>query len=155
MFTTWVTEVESFFAVVSVIVGAITVVSIIYIGFGSRTVAYSVSGRDIALATLICRIWPWFLVSVAWSHSVWVLVMDIGMLGLIYCGVRAITVEPGVLGSDILLVALIWRTWPWFLVAVDWSHSLWVSMMDVGMLGLMLVRFGWWRHGGHRGDFLR
>ena len=47
---------------------------------------------------------------VAWSHRVWVLVMDIGMLGSICHVVGAITVEPGVLGSDILLVALILRT---------------------------------------------
>ena len=63
---------------------------------------------------------------------------DIGMLGLIYCGVVARTVAPRVLGRNIALAMLTWRTGLWFLVAVDWSHSVWVVVMDVGMLGLML-----------------
>ena len=44
-------------------------------------------------------------------------------VGLIYCGIRARNVEPGVSGHDISLAVSIWRTWPWFLIAVDWSHS--------------------------------
>ena len=49
--------------------------------------------------------------------------MDEGMLGLMYRGVGAGTVAPGVLGRDIVLAASIWRTGPWFLVAVASSHS--------------------------------
>ena len=68
--------------------------------------------------------------------------MDAGMLGLIYRGVRAGNIEPGVSGSNIALGALIWRTGPWFLVVVDWIHDLWVALVDVGMLGLILFWFG-------------
>ena len=64
--------------------------------------------------------------------------MDAGMLGLIYCGIRDGTVTLGVLGRNIVLAVSIWRTGPWFIVAVDWSHSVWMVVMDVGMLGLML-----------------
>ena len=66
-------------------------------------------------------------------------VMDVGMLGLVYRGVGAGTVSPGVYVHDIALAALTWRTGPWFLVAVAWSHSVWVVEMDVGILMLMLV----------------
>ena len=51
--------------------------------------------------------------------------MDVGMLGLVYCGVGAGTVMPGVSGCDIALVVLTWRTVTWFLVIVDCSHSVW------------------------------
>ena len=63
--------------------------------------------------------------------------MDVGILGLIYRGVGAGTVMPGVSGCDIALVVLNWRTVTWFLVVVDCSHSVWVVVMDVGMLGFM------------------
>ena len=43
---------------------------------------------------------------------------------------------------NIAVDASIWRTGPWFLVAVAWRHSVWVMVMDVGMLGLMLVSVG-------------
>ena len=46
---------------------------------------------------------------------------------------------PGVSGRDIALPASIWRIETWFLVALAWSHSVWMKVMDVGMLGLMLV----------------
>ena len=68
--------------------------------------------------------------------------MEVGMLGLIYNGVGSRTVESGVFGRNILLVASICRTGPWFLVVVAWMHSVWVVMMDVYMLGLILVRVG-------------
>ena len=51
--------------------------------------------------------------------------MDVGMMGLIYHGFGAQTVEPGVLGRNISLAAFIWRTGPWFLVVVAWIHSVW------------------------------
>ena len=70
--------------------------------------------------------------------------MNEGMLGLIYFGVRAGTVAIGVLGCDIALVASIWRSEPWFLVAVAWIHSVSVVLTDVGMLGMKLV---WVRDG--------
>ena len=44
------------------------------------------------------------------------------MLGLIYRGVGARTVAPGVLGHYIVLDTLTWRTGYWFLVAVYWSN---------------------------------
>ena len=47
-----------------------------------------------------------------WGHSVCVVVMDVGMLGLIYRDVKAGTVMPGVLGRDITLAASIWITGP-------------------------------------------
>ena len=90
------------FALVSVIIGSRNVASGLYLGVGARTVAPGVSGRDIALAALIWRTGPWFIVAVEWSHSVWVMVMDVGMLGLIYHGVGSGTVAPGVLGRDIV-----------------------------------------------------
>ena len=64
----------------------------------------------------------------------WVLVMDIGMLGSICHVVGAITVDPGVSGSNILFAVLIWGIRPWFLVALDWIHSVWVVMMDVDIV---------------------
>ena len=67
---------------------------------------------------------------------------DVGMLGLIYPGVRDRTVAPGVSGRDITLVASTWRTGTWFIVVATWSHSVWVVGMDVGMLELMLVWVG-------------
>ena len=66
-------------------------------------------------------------------------VIDVVMLGLVYCGVGAGTVAPGVSGCDITLDTSTWRTGPWFIVAVAWSHSVRVVAVDVGMLGLMLV----------------
>ena len=69
------------FVAVYVIVGAVTVMSILYIGVVSRTVAPGVLVQNIALATSIWIIVPWFLVEVACSHSSWVVVMDVGMLG--------------------------------------------------------------------------
>ena len=48
--------------------------------------------------------------AVLWSHNVWVVVMDVVMLGLIYRGVGSRTVNPGVSGRDILLAKSIWRT---------------------------------------------
>ena len=96
--------------VVSVIFRAGTVASVLYLGVEAGTIVPGVSRRNIALVASIWRIGPWFLVNVAWIHNVWVVVMDVGILGLIYCVVRAGTVMPGVLGRDILLAALIWIT---------------------------------------------
>ena len=76
--------------------------------------------------------------------------MEVGILGLIYHGIGSRTVEYGVLGSNILLVALICITGPWFFVVVAWRHNVWVVMIDVGILGLILVRVGRWRYGGHQ-----
>ena len=67
---------------------------------------------------------------------------DIGMLGLIYCGVGYGIVAPGVLGRNMALSASTWRTGPWFLVAVAWSHRVWVVVTNLGMLGLLLVWVG-------------
>ena len=78
--------------------------------------------------------------AVTWVHSVWVVVMHVGMLGLIYRGVRARPFKPGVSGRNILLTTLIWRTGTWFLVDVGWSHSVGVVVMYVGILMLILVR---------------
>ena len=83
-----------------------------------------------------------FLVAVTCSHGLRVVVMDVGMLGLIYHGVRSRTAEPEVSGHGIFLAAYTWRTIYWFLLEVDWINSVWVVVMDVGMLGLMLVRVG-------------
>ena len=131
---------EASFGVVSVIVGARTVTSVFYLGVRAGTVTPELSGRDITLAASICRILPWFLVEVDWSHSVCVVVRDVVMLGLIYRGVIAITVNPGVSGRDILLATSSWRTGPCFFVAVGWIHRVWVVVMNVYMLELMFVR---------------
>ena len=101
---------EASFVVVSSIIRDRTVTSVIYLGVISRNIAPGVLGRDIALATPIWRIGTWFLVTLAWSHSVWVVVIDVGMLGLIYHGTGARTCKPGILGSNILFDVLIWRT---------------------------------------------
>ena len=66
-----------------------------------------VLGCDITLAALIWKTRPRFLVEVAWIHSVWLVVMYVGMLGLIYCGFRVRTEAPRVLGCNITLVASI------------------------------------------------
>ena len=84
------------FAAVSVIFGDGTVASVLYVGVGSRIVMPGVLRQDLALNALIWRNGPWFIVVVAWSCSVWLVVMDVGMVGLIYCGIGAITVAPGV-----------------------------------------------------------
>ena len=97
---------ESSFSVVSVIVISGTAASVVYLGVRVGTFASGVSVNDI---TLIWRIGPWFLAAVAWINSMWVVVMDVGMLGLIYFGVGAITSIPGVSWRNILLVASIWR----------------------------------------------
>ena len=68
--------------------------------------------------------------------------MDVGVLGLIYIGAGAVNVAPRVLCCDIALAASTWGNGPWFLVTVARSHSIWVVVMDVGMLGLMLVWLG-------------
>ena len=96
-------------------------------------------GRDIMLVASILRTIPWFIVAVDWIRRMWVVMMDVGMLGLIYRGVLARTVAPGVLGQDIELAASTCRTGPWVCVAVAWSHSVRVVVMDLGMLGLMSV----------------
>ena len=68
--------------VVYIIYGARTVASVLYLGIGSGTMALCVLGQNIALAAPIWRIRHWFLVVVARSHSVGVVVMDVGMLGV-------------------------------------------------------------------------
>ena len=73
---------ESSFAVVSIIVGSGTVASVLYLGIGAVTVLHGVSERNIALAASIFRTVLWFLVDVDWSHSVWMVVMDVYMLVL-------------------------------------------------------------------------
>ena len=55
---------------------------LIYRGVRSRTVVPGVSGRDIALAALIWRTGPWFIVVMAWMHGMWVVVVGVGVLGL-------------------------------------------------------------------------
>ena len=141
-FTNLVTAAEVSFAVVSIIVRSGTVASILYLGVRAENFTPGVSGHDLTLAVLIFITGTWFIVSVVWSRSVWVVVKDVGMLGLIYRGTKAGTVAPGVLGCNVALAASTWRTGTWFLVAVAWSNSVWVMVMDVGMLGLMLVSVG-------------
>ena len=68
--------------------------------------------------------------------------IDVGMLGLIYYGIGDRTVTPGVLGSDIALDVSTCRIVPWFILAVAWSHSVWVVVICLSMLGLMLVWVG-------------
>ena len=126
------TVAEASFAVVSVIIESVTVASVLYFVVGAVTVAPGVLGCNIMLAASIWRNLPWFLVMVDWGHSVWVVVMYVVMLRLIYCGVRAGTVAPGVSGHEIMLAVSIWKTGPWFLVVVAWSRGVWV------------VVFGWW-----------
>ena len=81
-----------------IIVGAGTVSYVLYLGAGSGTVAPGVLGHNIALAASIWIIVSWLLVAVAWINNLWVVVTDVGILGLICCGVGARTVEPGVSG---------------------------------------------------------
>ena len=131
------TAAESSFLVLSFIVVSRTVASILYLVFGVGTVVPGVLGRNIALADSIWTTILWFLGVLDWRHSVWVVVMDVGMLGLIYRGVGAITVKPGVLGRNISLTVSIWRTGIFYLVTVAWSHSVWVVVMDVVIFGLV------------------
>ena len=136
------TATEASFELVSVIVRAVIFTSVLYLGVVAGTVSARVLVHNIVLDASIWRTRPWFLVEVAWSNILWVVVMDVGMLGLIFFGFGAGTVASGVLGRDIALAASIWITGPWFLVSVAWIHSVWVMMMDVGMLGLVLVWVG-------------
>ena len=64
------TAAEASFAIVYVISGAGTVASVLYLGMVAGTVAPGVSVINIALAVSIWRTGPWFIVAVAWSHSV-------------------------------------------------------------------------------------
>ena len=66
---------------------------------------------------------PWFIVAVSCSCSVLVVLMDLGMLGLIYFAAGSGTVVTGFLCCYITLVMMTWRTRPWFLVAMAWSRS--------------------------------
>ena len=54
---------------------------------GAVTVSPNVSGCGILLDASFWSNGPWFLVAVAWKHSVWVMVMGVGMLGLILVSV--------------------------------------------------------------------
>ena len=130
------------FKVVSVITGDGTAASVIYLGIGAGIVTHGVSGRDLALDVSMWITGPWFIFVVDWSHSVWVVVIDVGMLGLVYRGIGSGTVAPGVSCHDIAFTTSTWRTGPWFLVVMPWIHSVWVVVMDVGMLGFMLVWVG-------------
>ena len=73
---------EASFAVVPVIVGARTVLFVLYLSVGAGIFTTGVSGRDLALAASIWRTVPLFIVVVAWINSLCVVVMYIGMLGL-------------------------------------------------------------------------
>ena len=77
------TAAEPSFTVVSVIVGDGTLVSVIYLGVEAGNIMYGVLGRNIALALLIWRTRLCFIVALAWSRSVWMVVMYVGMLGLV------------------------------------------------------------------------
>ena len=94
--------------VVSGIVISGTVASVLYLSVGAGTVTPGVSGHNIALVVSICRTRPWFLVEVFWGHSLWVVVMDVRMLGLIYRGIGVRTVAIRVLGRNIALATSIW-----------------------------------------------
>ena len=76
-----VTAAGASFVVVYIIVVAITVAFALYLGVGAGTVAPGVSGINIVLAVLIWKIGPWFVVAVSWSHTMWVVVMDVGIWG--------------------------------------------------------------------------
>ena len=118
------TVTESSFALVFVISGARTIVSILYLGVVSKIVMPGVLGSDFTLVASIWRTGAWFIVAVACSHSVWLVVMDADMSGLIYCGVRSETVAPGVSCCNIALAVSTWRTGPWFIVEVAWINIL-------------------------------
>ena len=106
---------------------------ILYLCVGSVIFTPGLLGRDLVLVFSIWRTGLWFIDVLGYSCSVWLVVMDVGILGLVYCGVRAGTVAPGVLGHNIALAASTWRTGPWFLEVVAWINSVWVVSMDVGM----------------------
>ena len=125
---------ELYLSVVFVITRARNVVSILYLCIRSGTVDPGVFGHDIVLDASILITVPWFLVVVYWGYIVRAMVMDVGILGLIYCGIRAGTVAPGVSGRNITLAASIWRTDNWFLLVVAWIHGVWLVVVDVGVL---------------------
>ena len=97
---------ESSSTVVSIIIRAGNATSVLYIGVEAGTIAPGFSGHDIMLTVLIWIIGPWFLVALACSHSFWVVLMDVGIMGLIYSDVGARTFDPGVSGHDISLAVL-------------------------------------------------
>ena len=120
---------EASFALVPCIVGVSTVAPVLYTGVRSVDVAPGVSGRNIALVMLIWINGPWFLVEVSWSHSVWVVVMDVGMLGLFI-----------VVSEPVLL-----RMGSWGEIS-RWPHLF--GGLDLGFLGRWLVGmvcvWCWW-----------
>ena len=76
-----VTAAGASFVVVSIIVVAITVAFALYLGVGAGTVAPGYTQTSPALAVSIWKIGPWFVVAVSWSHTMWVVVMDVGIWG--------------------------------------------------------------------------
>ena len=58
---------------------------------------------------------------------------------VLYLDAKNVIVTPGVLGQNLALAASIWRNKPWFIFVVAWIHSVWLLLMDVGMLGFIIV----------------
>ena len=56
----------------------------VYHGVGAGTVVPGLSGCDIALTTSTWRTVTSFIVAVDCSHSVWVVAIDVGMLGFMF-----------------------------------------------------------------------
>ena len=59
----------------------VCMLGLIYCSIRARTFEPGVSGRNISLAASIWRILPWFILELACSHGVWVVVMDVIIFG--------------------------------------------------------------------------
>ena len=68
--------------IVCVVVMYVGMSGLIYRVVRSGTVAPGVSGNDIEKPMSIWRTGSWFLVELAWIHCVWVVVVDVGVLGM-------------------------------------------------------------------------
>ena len=91
------TAAEASFVGLYIIFGDGNVAYVLYLGVGAGIVTPKVLGRNLMLDSLICRTRLWFIVALACISIVWVFKIDVGMLGLVYLGVGAGTVVPGVL----------------------------------------------------------
>ena len=64
------------------------------------------------------------------------------MAYVLYLGIRAGTVKPGVSGRNITLAEYIWKIRRWFIVEMAWCHIVWEVVTDVGLLGLIYLGVG-------------
>ena len=93
----------------------------------------------------------WGTIAEASFALVSIIVVSGTVVYVLYLGVRAVIVTPGVLEHNLVLAASIWSSWTWFIVAVEWKDRVWVVLTDVVCWGWFIVasepelsRLGYW-----------